>query len=170
MNISIISVFPELYHPFLSTSLIKRAQEKNIINVDVDGYFSYVDSKKRIDASSFGPGAGMLIKPEVVSKAISVKEEQFGLAFKIFFSPQGQKIDQRLLEKLAITVQEKKHLMLLPARYEGMDTRVEEYYADMVLSVGDFVAMGGRCSSNASFRGAFAAYSWHCRQGRIGSA
>jgi tRNA (guanine37-N1)-methyltransferase len=143
MNISIVSVFPELYQSFLQTSLIKRAQQKGLVSFDVDAFFSYAQPKERIDGHSFGPGAGMLIKPEIVQAAIEQKERKHGPAFKIFFSPQGKKLDQRLLHKMAMILQEKKHMMLLPARYEGMDARVEEFYADEIISVGDFVVMGG---------------------------
>jgi len=143
MNISIISVFSELYTPFLATSLIKRAIEKKIVSIDVDQFFSFVSPKERIDAPTFGHGPGMLIKPDVVERAIEAKDAAYGPAFKIFFSPQGKKLDQCLVREIAKKAQEKGHMMLLPARYEGMDARVEERYADMVVSVGDFVLMGG---------------------------
>jgi tRNA (guanine37-N1)-methyltransferase len=143
MNISLLSVFPELYDQFLKTSIIARAQEKKIINVQVDSFFSFVEPKKRIDAPTFGPGAGMLIRPEVVERAIEDKEKKYGKAFKIFFSPQGQKLDQRLLQKILNQAQDMNHIMTIAARYEGMDARVEEHYADLVISIGDFVLMGG---------------------------
>jgi tRNA (guanine37-N1)-methyltransferase len=143
MNISILTVCEQLYEPFVHTSLVGRAQEKGIVHIDVQSFFSYVQPKERIDASTFGPGAGMLIRPDVVQKAIEVKEARYGKAFKIFFSPRGQKVDQRVLEIIAARAQECKHVMLIPARYEGMDARVEEEYADMTLSMGDFVIMGG---------------------------
>lgn len=143
MKISIISVFKQLYEPFLNTSLIKRAQQKDIISIDILSFFDFVKPKERIDAPSFGPGAGMLIKPTVVEKAIDTSEEQYGSAFKIFFSPHGKKLNQQLLKRIAAMAQKKGHLMLIPARYEGMDARVEEKYADEIVSVGDFVLMGG---------------------------
>ncbi len=143
MNISILTVCEQLYEPFVHTSLVGRAQEKGIVHIDVQSFFSYVQPKERIDASTFGPGAGMLIRPDVVQKAIEDKEARYGKAFKIFFSPRGQKVDQRVLETIAARAQECKHVMLIPARYEGMDARVEEEYADMTLSMGDFVIMGG---------------------------
>lgn len=143
MNISIISVFPDLYTHFLKTSLIRRAQENKLIHVDVDAFFSFVKPKERIDAPIFGPGAGMLIRPDVVERAIDAKEQRFGTAFKVFFSPAGQRLDQRTVQYIADASQKKGHLMLLPARYEGMDARVEDYYADIVISIGDFVLMGG---------------------------
>ncbi len=143
MNISILTVFDQLYEPFVHTSLVGRAQEKGIVHIDVQSFFSYVKPKERIDASTFGPGAGMLIKPEVIQKAIEDKEKLHGKALKIFFSPRGQKMDQSVFEYIAYKTKELGHLMVIPARYEGMDARVEEEYADMILSVGDFVLMGG---------------------------
>jgi tRNA (guanine37-N1)-methyltransferase len=125
------------------TSLVGRAQEKGIVHIDVQSFFSYVQPKERIDAPTFGPGAGMLIRPDVVQKAIEDKEQRYGKAFKIFFSPRGQKVDQRIFETIASRMQEGEHLMIIPARYEGMDARVEDEYADLVLSMGDFVIMGG---------------------------
>lgn len=143
MNISIASVFPELYKPFLSTSLIKRAQEKGIIDVHLDSFFSFVQPKERIDAPTFGPGPGMLIKPEVVQKSVEAAQQRFGPSYNIFFSPQGEQLDQPMLKRLAAVLQDKKHIMLLPARYEGMDARVEETYADLTISIGNYVLMGG---------------------------
>ncbi|MGB8366829.1 MAG: tRNA (guanosine(37)-N1)-methyltransferase TrmD [Candidatus Babeliales bacterium] len=143
IHISVLTVFEQLYKPFLQTSLIHGAQKKNIVDINVSSFFSYVDPKTRIDAPTFGPGPGMLIRPAVVEAAIEDKERQYGSAFTIFFSPQGKKLDQQLLVNLANEMQKKPHILLVPARYEGMDTRVENYYADLILSVGDFVLMGG---------------------------
>lgn len=143
MNISILTVFESLYDPFLKTSLVARAQEKGIVSFDVQSLFSYVQPKERIDAPTFGPGPGMLIRPTVVQHAIEDKEAQYGRSYKIFFSPQGQKLDQKVFETIAAKLQKTKHVMLFPARYEGMDARVEEHYADMIISLGDFVLLGG---------------------------
>ena len=142
MNISIITVFSDIYTSFLQTSLIKKASEKGLVHFDVTSYFSFVGPKERIDAPTFGHGAGMLIKPEVVQKAIESQEHTKGKAFKVFFSPQGKKLDQRYLQELAHKIKEHDHLMLVCARYEGMDARVEQVYADEIVSVGDFVVMG----------------------------
>jgi tRNA (guanine37-N1)-methyltransferase len=143
MKISVLTVFSELYRPFIETSLIKRAQEKGIVSFDIDEFFSFVAPKERIDAPTFGHGPGMLIKPCVVQNAIESKQEVYGKALKIFFSPQGTKLDQCLVAEIARVFQERRHLMLIAGRYEGMDARVEAEYADMTISVGDFVLMGG---------------------------
>jgi tRNA (guanine37-N1)-methyltransferase len=142
MNISILSVFPELYKPFLSTSLVGRAVQSGLVSFHVQDFFSYSEPKERIDAPTYGPGAGMILKPEIVQKAIEDCENQRGKAFKIFFSPQGKKLDQPLARQLAQQLAGK-HVMLVASRYEGMDTRVEEEYADLELSIGDYVVLGG---------------------------
>ena len=97
MKISILSVFPHLYRPFLETSLVARAQEQKLVQFNLADFFSYVAPKERIDAPTFGHGAGMLIKPEVVQKAIESQEQAHGSAYKIFFSPHGKKLDQKLV-------------------------------------------------------------------------
>lgn len=143
MNISILSVFPDLYTPFLKTSLIGRAQEDNNVTINLASFFSYVQPKERIDASTFGPGAGMLIRPEVVEKAIEEHNKQHGASYNVFFSPQGKTLTPHLLQRLATILEEKNHILFVASRYEGMDARVEEYYADEILSLGNFVIMGG---------------------------
>jgi len=143
MKISILTVFSELYDSFLRTSLVGRAQEKGLVSIEATSFFSYVAPKKRIDAPAFGHGSGMVIRPEVIEAAVDDKEKRHGPAYKIFFSPQGKKLDQALLRDLVITFQQHNHVMLIPARYEGMDARVEQIYADQVISIGDFVLMGG---------------------------
>jgi len=143
MQISILSVFPKLYDSFLETSIVKKAQVAAHASIKMHSFFSYVAPKERIDAPTFGHGAGMLIKPEVVGKAIDNISQMHGKPYTIFFSPQGKKLNQRLLKKIYTNVQKTGHLLLVPSRYEGMDARVEDMYADLQISLGDFVLMGG---------------------------
>lgn len=143
MKVSVLTLFPELYKPFLETSLIGRAQEQGLISTDVQSFFSFCPPKERLDAPTFGPGVGVVLRPDIVEKAIETQEEHHGKALKIFFSPQGKKLTQTDIPKLAQKVQEAGHLMLVASRYEGMDERVERYYADDLVSIGDIVLMGG---------------------------
>lgn len=143
MNITVLSVFPELYTSFCKASLIGRAQDKGLVDLKIKSFFDYVEPKERIDAPSFGHGAGMLIRPEVVERAITQSIHQTGPAYKIFFSPQGKKLDQSVMRSIAEKTGKAGHLMLVAARYEGMDARVETHYADEIISLGDFVLMGG---------------------------
>jgi len=156
VNVSIITVFPELYDSFLTTSLIARAKKKELVDFNVVRFSDFCSPKERIDEPVCGPGSGMVIKPEVVEKAITHCEKQWGVGFKIFFSPQGKRLDQRLFRSLSqkdifrdLDSEQKKktkssqHIILVCSRYEGMDERVEKHYADEILSIGDYVLMGG---------------------------
>lgn len=143
LQISVLSVFPDVYTSFIETSLIGRAQRSGLVDIKIDTLFSAVSPKQRIDAPTFGHSAGMIIKPEVVERAIESNEAQRGKAFRVFFSPRGERLNQRTLERMYEGMQKAQHGMLVAARYEGIDARAEEYYADMVVSVGDFVLMGG---------------------------
>jgi tRNA (guanine37-N1)-methyltransferase len=143
MKISIVTLFPELYKPFLATSLLERSQEKGLVSFGITNLFELCAPKERIDSPPYGHGTGMLIKPEIIQKAVESIESSSGPAYKIFFSPRGKKLDQDLLKELYENIQKKGHVALFPARYEGMDARVEEYYADSIISIGDYVLMGG---------------------------
>ncbi len=143
MNISILTLFPRLYESFLTASLMGRAQENGYVQYHVENFFSYAAPKERIDSPTCGHGAGVLLRPDIVDKAITAQEQLHGTAYRVFFSPHGKKLDQPLLKKIYENVRERRHLLLVTSRYEGMDARIEEYYADSIVSVGDFVLMGG---------------------------
>ncbi|MCK4650549.1 tRNA (guanosine(37)-N1)-methyltransferase TrmD [Candidatus Babeliales bacterium] len=157
MKISIITVFPQIYDSFLKVSLVARAIEKKLIKVKFIRFSDMIESTQRIDEPTCGPGAGMIIKPDVIQKAIEKSEKEWGKAFKIFFSPQGKKLSQPMLKHLAKNIlkfedkvssksnisESDSHIILVCSRYEGIDDRVLKYYADLVISIGDYVVMGG---------------------------
>lgn len=142
MQISVITLFPSLYQSFTKTSLVERASTAGLANVNVVNLFDFANAKERVDSATYGHDAGMLLKPTIIQKAIETEEEKSGKAYKIFFSPHGVKLNQNVLKQI-VSDSANKPIMMLPARYEGIDSRVEEYYADIILSVGDFVLMGG---------------------------
>ena len=143
MKVSVATVFPDLYENFLKTSLIKRAQEDKIVEFDVTGFSSFCDPKERLDGPTVGHGTGMAIRPEVVERVVDTQEKKHGKALKIFLTPQGKKLDQPLVQELAQKAQEQKHVMLFAARYEGIDERAHQEYADYEVSIGDYILMGG---------------------------
>lgn len=143
MNISVLTLFPELYKPFFEVSLIKRAQEKGTISCHVNNLLSYTQPKVRVDDTTFGHNAGMLLKPEIIEQAVDASERDFGKAYKIILSPQGKVMTQPRLQELYERIKDQKHIMVIASRYEGLDARVENYYADELVSVGNFVVMGG---------------------------
>ena len=100
IKISIITVFPELHANFINTSLIQRAVEQKIVQFNILRFSDMCQPKERIDEPTVGHGTGMIIKPDVIQKAIDLCQEQWGTGFKIFFSPQGQRLDQRKLSKI----------------------------------------------------------------------
>jgi tRNA (guanine37-N1)-methyltransferase len=153
MKISVLTLFPDLYEPFISTSLIKKAQEKGIVSFDISSLLAQCAPKERIDSPIAGHGAGMLIKPEIVEKSIEKQQASFGKSFTIFFSPHGKTLTQDVLKDIKKRLASFDHLLLATARYEGMDHRVEEEYADEVISLGDFVLMGGDIPAMAFIEG-----------------
>jgi len=143
MNISIATLFPELYGPFLRQSLIGKAQERGIISCHVRSFMDMCVPKERIDGPTFGHHAGMVLRPEVVERLVEAQEHLHGSALKIFFSPRGRLLDQDYVRHLADRMSKHSHVMFCAARYEGMDARIEEEYADEIISLGNFVMMGG---------------------------
>lgn len=158
MKISILTVFPELHTTFLNTSLFARAQEQNLIQVQTIRFSDFCDPKERIDEPICGPGPGMVLKPQVIEKAVDHVQKQWGKGLVIFFSPQGKKISAPYIKDLLTRISEppansqvlenrlqesESHLIIVCPRYEGVDARVEAYYADEIISIGDFVVMGG---------------------------
>jgi tRNA (guanine37-N1)-methyltransferase len=143
MDVSVITVFPEIYQNFLQASLIKRAQEKGILSFEVRAFSSFCEPKERIDAPTVGHGSGMAIRPEVMERAVTAQEKKLGKAYRIFLTPQGKKLDQRLAKELASTFAQHNHVMLVAGRYEGIDDRAQQEYADLEVSIGDYVLMGG---------------------------
>lgn len=155
MICSVATVFPELYTPFLNTGIIKKAIQKNALSFDIHSFFEYAEQKERIDAPTFGHGPGMLIKPEIIEKFMTSQEKKHGRSVRIFFSPHGTILDQKLMRDITEKVKknENNHIILVAARYEGIDARAEEEYADVVVSLGQFVLMGGDIPALALLEG-----------------
>jgi tRNA (guanine37-N1)-methyltransferase len=145
MNISILTLFPQLYEQFLKTSLIGRACDRGLLKADMLNLFEHCPAGKRIDAPTFGHSSGVLLRPELVAQAIDDQEIKYGKALKIFFSPHGTRLTQPYVRDLAMRIinSETQHVLLVASRYEGMDARVEQVYADEIISLGDYVLMGG---------------------------
>lgn len=138
MKIDILSLFPSYFKGPFEVSIIKRAIEKKLIDINlVDIRDFSKDKHNKVDDRPFGGGPGMVLMPGPISDAIkSVKSRS---AHVIFLSPQGKKLDAKLAEKLA----KKKHLILLCGHYEGIDERIIENMVDQEISIGDYVLTNG---------------------------
>ena len=143
MKFDIITIFPEIFQGFLQESLIQKAQEKGLIKIQVHDLRRWTQDKhKSVDDRPFGGGRGMVLKVEPIFRAVlsltkfKTKTEKLKI---ILFTPRGRKFNQRMAYQLA----KMDHLIMICGRYEGIDERVAKYIADIKLSIGNFVLMGG---------------------------
>lgn len=137
MKFDVLTLFPDMFH-VLSQSIIGRAKEKGLINVNLINIRDFSkDKHKKVDDTPYGGGAGMVIQPDVIYDAYkSIKDEK---AKVIYMSPQGKKLDQKKVEELS----KQEHLILLCGHYEGIDQRVIDKIVDEEISIGDYVLTGG---------------------------
>lgn len=145
MRIDILSLFPEMFSA-LKTSLLKKATDKNILEINIIDIRDYSEDKhKKCDDYTYGGGAGLLMTPQPISSAIkSIKG--YKKALKIYLSPKGERLNQNMVQELA---KNNKHLILLCGHYEGVDQRVIDLYIDKEISIGDFVLTGGEIPAMA---------------------
>ena len=137
MKFDVLTLFPEMFEP-LKQSIIKRAVEKNLIDINLINIRDFSEDKhNKVDDTPYGGGAGMLMKPDVVDRAYnSIKSEN---AKVIYLTPQGKTLNQRIVRDLS----KQEHLILLCGHYEGIDQRVLDKIVDEEISIGDYVLTGG---------------------------
>ena len=137
MKFDVLTLFPEMFEP-LKQSIIKRAVEKNLIDINLINIRDFSEDKhNKVDDTPYGGGAGMLMKPDVVDRAYnSIKSEN---AKVIYLTPQGKTLNQKIVKDLS----KREHLILLCGHYEGIDQRVLDKIVDEEISIGDYVLTGG---------------------------
>ncbi|MBM7623543.1 tRNA (guanosine(37)-N1)-methyltransferase TrmD [Sporohalobacter salinus] len=142
LKFDILTIFPNMFTGPLNESILKRAQDKGLINIDINDIRSFAQNKhNNVDDSPYGGGAGMVMKPEPIFRAVEDVKSKEGKV--IFLSPQGKTFDQKLAKELA----KEDHLILLCGRYEGVDERVRKEVVDEEISIGDYVLTGGELSA-----------------------
>lgn len=140
MRIDIITVLPELIEGPLSHSIVKRAQDKGLVEIHIHQLRDYSTNKtNRIDDYAFGGGAGMVMQIEPIDRLISKLRAEREYDEIIFTTPDGEKFDQPMANSLSL----KKNLMILCGHYKGVDYRVREHFITKEISIGDFVLTGG---------------------------
>lgn len=137
MQFDVLTLFPEMFN-ILNESIIGRAQEKELININLVNIRDFSkDKHKKVDDTPYGGGAGMVMQADVVYDAYkSVANDK---AKVIYLTPQGKKLNQKKVEELS----KEKHLILLCGHYEGIDQRVIDKIVDEEISIGDYVLTGG---------------------------
>lgn len=136
MKFDIISIFPDFFYSPLSFGILKIAQEKNIIKIRITNPRDF-SKDGVVDDYQFGGGAGMVMKPEPIVKAINQVKTKSSLV--IMLTPQGKRLDQNIVKELV----KKDHVIITCGRYKGIDERVNRVFNPMQISVGDYILSGG---------------------------
>lgn len=144
LECELITLFPDFFTSFLTTSLLGKAVESGLVRAHFTNPRDFATGKHRsVDDTPYGGGPGMVLQAPPVVAAVEHALAQRGPAWRILLSPQGQRFDQRQAELLA----PRGRLLFVCGRYEGVDERVADVCADQILSIGDFVLSGGELAA-----------------------
>ncbi len=139
MKFDILTLFPEMFDSILGSSILSRAQEKDLVDINTINIRDYTyDKHNQADDYPYGGGPGMVLKPEPIFRAV----DDLGLKAEtplIFLTPQGKTFNHKLAKELA----SEEHLVLLCGHYEGVDQRVRDELVTYEISIGDYVLTGG---------------------------
>ncbi|EHL76863.1 MULTISPECIES: tRNA (guanosine(37)-N1)-methyltransferase TrmD [Bacillus] len=147
MKIDILTLFPEMFDGVLSSSILKKAAEKQIVTYHVVNFREFSNDKHQsVDDYPYGGGAGMVLKPQPIFDAVAhLKQKSENTQPRvILMCPQGERYTQKKAEELA----EEDHLILICGHYEGYDERIRTIVTDEI-SIGDFVLTGGEIGALA---------------------
>lgn len=137
MKIKILTIFPEMFSGFLSTSIIKRALNKELVEIEIIDFREYsLDKFKRVDDYPYGGGAGMVLMCQPILDCLKDVSSQD--SYVILTSPEGDKFDQKIAKELA----KKEEIVIICGHYEGFDGRIYDHI-DRQISLGDFILTGG---------------------------
>jgi len=142
MQFDIITIFPNIFDSYFNESIIKRAQQKNLVKINIHNLRDYTfDKHKTVDDRPYGGGSGMVLMVEPIKKAVKDIKSKFKAKKSkiILLSAKGKKLDQKMIRQFSKLDQ----LILISGRYEGVDERVVKYIADQEVSIGDYVLTGG---------------------------
>lgn len=144
MHIDIITCLPRLIESPFNDSILKRAQAKGIVEVNIIDLRQYAtDKHKSVDDYAYGGGAGMVMMIEPIDRCITALKAQRTYDDIIYMSPDGERLTQALANELSL----KKNLVLLCGHYKGVDERVREHLVTREISIGDYVLSGGELAA-----------------------
>ncbi len=144
MKFDIITLFPEMFSAIKEEGVIARAMKKSLISIHTWQLRDFSSNKyKNVDEKPYGGGAGMVIQVKPIRDCVAKIKQSSPNTKVIYLSPQGKKLDQQLVEKLATF----ESITMLCGRYEGVDERVIENDIDFEISIGDYVISGGELAA-----------------------
>lgn len=140
MRIDILTVLPEMVEPFMNCSILKRAQDKGLVEIHVHNLRDYTTNKHRkVDDYPFGGEAGMVMQIAPIDACISKLKSERDYDEVIFTSPDGEQFDQPMANQLSML----ENIIILCGHYKGVDWRVREHLITKEISIGDYVLTGG---------------------------
>lgn len=140
MRIDILTVLPEMFDSPLSCSILQRAQNKGLVEFHIHNLRDYTTNKHRkVDDYPFGGEAGMVMQVEPIDRCISSLKEQREYDEVIFTSPDGERFDQPMANRMSLM----NNIIILCGHYKGVDYRVREHLITKEISIGDYVLTGG---------------------------
>lgn len=144
MRIDIISVVPQLLDSPFSHSILKRAAQKGLLEVQVHNLRDYTAYRQaQVDDYQFGGGAGMVLMPEPLANAIESLQKERDYDEIIYMTPDGITLNQKTANSLSL----KENLLIICGHYKGIDERIREYFVTMEISIGDYVLSGGELAA-----------------------
>lgn len=145
LRVDILSLFPDMFLPFVGTSIPKRAEAKGLVSYHMHDIRAVAsDAHKSVDDKPFGGGPGMVMMAPIIVEAVERAESQDPRpATRILLSPQGRVFDQAMARELS----RKDRLLFISGRYEGFDERAIDVLKPIELSIGDYVLSGGELAA-----------------------
>jgi tRNA (guanine37-N1)-methyltransferase len=144
MHIDILSAVPRLLDSWFEESILKRAQSKGLVEIEVHDLRNWsTDKHKRLDDYPFGGGAGMVLSVEPIHRAITELRAKRTVDEVIYMSPDGEMLSQGLANSLSL----KGNIIILCGHYKGVDERVREHLITREVSIGDYVLSGGELAA-----------------------
>jgi tRNA (guanine37-N1)-methyltransferase len=140
LRIDILSVVPQTFASVLGASILKRAQEANLVEIHIHNLHDYgLGQYKQVDDTPYGGGAGMVLRPEPIFECIDKLKAERDYDEVVFLTPDGERFDQQRANQLSMA----KNLLLLCGHYKGIDERIRETLITREISIGDYVLTGG---------------------------
>ena len=144
MRIDIITIFPEFFESSLNFSILKKAKEKNIVEIKTHNLRDFSENKqKSVDDYQFGGGAGMVMNIQPIYNCINYLKKERQYDEIIYLTPDGETLNQGLCNSISL----KGNIILLCGHYKGIDHRIREHLITKEISIGDYVLTGGELAA-----------------------